>query len=165
MIPEKLIEPVPEGVDQMAFYAEWLTDYLIKNPVPLAKQQHEYVDSLPSDYLSFMADHHPEGLAYLIADCQGAMEIIESSYQAKETWEQFDSRQRAAWKAEGHEGGFDEEYRCSRDTWENLVVSLVERERHASIPDFQDIPFRAYISLEIKGREREGALDAVSEYL
>jgi hypothetical protein len=149
----------------MAFYAEWLTDYLTKNPVPLSENQREYVDSLPSDYLSYMAEHHPQGLAHLIADCQGAFEIIEASYLAKETWEQFDSRQRAAWKAEGHEDGYDEEYGCSRYTWEKHISSFTERERQAPIPDFQDIPFRAYISLEIKGRDREGALDAVSDSL
>ena len=133
--------------------------------MPLGKQQQEYADSLPSDYLSFMAEHHPEGLAHLIAECQGAMEIIEASYQAKETWEQFDSRQRAAWKADGHQGGYEEEYGCSRSTWENLISSFIERDRCAPKHIYPDIPLRAYISLEIRGLDREEALDVVRGYL
>jgi hypothetical protein len=74
------VPEIPEGVDQMPFYAEWLTDYLTKNPLPPSENQREYVDCLPTDFLSFMAEHHPEGLAHLIAECQGPLEIIEASY-------------------------------------------------------------------------------------
>jgi hypothetical protein len=33
------------------------------------------------------------------------------------------------------------------------------------IPDYSDIPLRAYISLEIKGLDREEALEVVRRYL
>jgi hypothetical protein len=99
----------------MHFYADWLTDYLVKNPVPLAKQQQEYVESLPSDFISCMGEYYPEGLAQGFADCEFAIEIVSASHAAGESWEQFSVRQKKAWMEQNEDGwDFENEWHCSR---------------------------------------------------
>jgi hypothetical protein len=160
------VPEIPEGVDQMAFYAEWLTDYLIKNPVPLAKYQQEYVDSLPSDYLSFMADHHPEGLGQCYEDNEFALGIVQASHAVGESWEEFSARQKKAWHEHDEDGwDFENEWICSRATWERVGAEYQQRMIAGPNPDYPDIPLRAYISLEIKVLDREAALNVVRGYL
>jgi hypothetical protein len=160
------VPEIPEGVDQMAFYAEWLTDYLIKNPVPLAKQQREYVDKLPAEFQACMGEYYPEGLAQRFADCEFAIEIVSASYAAGESWEEFSARQKKAWHEHDEDGwDFENEWICSRATWERVGAEYQQRMIAGPNPDYPDIPLRAYISLEIKVLDREAALNVVRGYL
>jgi hypothetical protein len=160
------VPEIPAGVDHEPFYSGWLTDYLIKNPAPLSKQQKEYVDSLPSDFISCMSEYYPEGLAQRFADCEFAIEIVSASNAAGESWEEFSARQKKAWQSQNEDGwDFENEWHCSRWTWERVGAENQLMMIAGPNPNYPDIPLRAYISLEINGLDREGALEVVRGYL
>lgn len=156
---------IPARIDRESFYKEWLTDYLIRKPVLLSLRQQEWVNTLPQDYSSYIAEYYPEGIAEVYDELQPALEIIEASHAAGETWEQFDKRQRLAWENADKPCDYENEWSCCSITWEEIGTEYQEMMIAGPNPDYPDIPLRAYISLEIKGLDREEALQVVKGYL
>lgn len=159
------VPEIPGGVDRDDFYAEWLADYLLKNPVPLSATQKEYVDSLPNDFRTCMEEYYPEGLVQRYDECVVALEIVQASHKAGESWEQFSDRQRKAWEHDQDGWDYENEWCCSRETWEAIGSEYREMFKVGPVPDNPDIPWRAYISLEINGMDKTSAMNVVKGYL
>ena len=146
----------PEGCDKLDFYCSWLVDHLMNSEIRPHPRQQEFLDALHLSFIDFLAEHYPEGLGVAYNDALQTYEIVEASHAAGETWDQFDARQFAFWKnqqsAEPQVGWeYETEWRCIRKTWEAVGDEWSERQQAGLIPEYPDIPYRAFLSLEIRG--------------
>ena len=151
-----IVAPVfHEGCDKWDFYCSWLVDHLMNSGIRPHPRQQKFLDTMRLPFIDFFAEHYPEGLGVACKDALPAFEIVEASHAAGETWGQFDSRQFASWKnqqsADPQVGcGYDTEWRCSRETWEAVGEEWRERQQAGPIPEYPDIPYRTFLSLEIR---------------
>jgi hypothetical protein len=145
----------PEGCDKLDFYCSWLVDHLMNSEICPSTRQLEFLDAMRLPFIDFFAEHYPEGLGVAYKDAMPAFEILEASHASGETWAQFDARQFAFWKNENVNStqvgwGYDTEWRCGQRIWEAIGEECRERQQAGPIPEYPDIPYRAFLSFEIR---------------
>lgn len=141
----------PDGCDRLEFYARWLGEHLATTRSTPHRQQKEFLDSLHVPWSEILQDYEEQSLGAQLALAQYAIQIVEASHAAGETWEQFQKRQRAT-MAEDEEFkplDFENEYSCSESKWIEIGQECQEKSQLPDLPDFPDIPFRLYLALEI----------------
>jgi|GEM_PF-6267812 len=165
------IPTFPERVNKREYYVKWLTDHLFKPAPTVHPRQKEFLDHLHLPFLDYWAEYFPEGLGIAYAEMLSSFEIVEASHEAGETWSQFDTRQFTEWKKEM--SGYDTEWQCSYDTewrgsegsWRKIGEEWAEKQVAGSFPEYPDIPYRTFLSLEIKDLSEPEKRDVIEGYL
>lgn len=160
-----VVPEIPGGTsDPPAFYIGWLADYLTNKEVPFTPEQQSFF-AHRSDWMEWLVEFAPAGLPEYLADTEAAVEIIESSHRAGETWEEFVRRQHDAFLRENLERGFDlgfeEEWCCDKMTWKAVGEEVREQQRCHNLPPYRDIPYRAYLSCEIRAMQNRDRAESL----
>jgi len=112
----------PDGCDRLEFYARWLGEHLATTRSTPHRRQKEFLDSLHVPWSEILQNYAEQSLGAQLALAQCALEIVEASHAAGETWEQFQKRQRVA-MVEDEEFktlDFENEYSCCESKWSAL---------------------------------------------
>lgn len=154
----------PEGCDRFDFYAEWLARHLAGNPIPVHPRQQAFLHSA-------VEEPHPVRLSERVKDCLGALEIVEASHAAGETWQAFRERQHRDFLAREKQDPnwpgwvFETEWQCDDGIWEQVGEEWRERTALPELPDYPDIPYRFHLQQEIAARPGEDPEKIVREFL
>jgi len=152
--------------DPLSFYTVWLVDYLTNKEIPFTPEQEGFFDHR-GEWMEWLVEFAPSGLPEYLADTESAVEIIEASHRARETWDEFVRRQREAFQRHqpklkpGFDGNFEKEWCCAKTTWAEIGEEVREQQRCHNLPPYRDIPYRAYLSCEIRAMQNRDRAESL----
>lgn len=164
---DTVVPEFSDDCDKVGFYAEWLAKHLMQTTVPVHPWQNELIDQPGMLRQNCCQD----GLRNTLYDCEVALEIVEASHAAGETWEAFRDRQYKCFCSQektdpNWQGwGFEGEWLCCSSTWKRVGEEWREKIAIPNLPDFPDIPFRVYLLQEIQAQPEMLPEQIVWEFL